>query len=113
MTVSTMTVLQRGAKHVCSDCACKYYDLGKKGAACPKCGGQPILQQLPRSGRPVKKSRRTTFGQYPNQPHPAAASTAGSDAASTASDDADSEAGDDAERTAGDDAELSEREPQL
>ena len=60
--ISAMTVAQRGSKHVCSDCACKYYDLGKKGASCPKCGGQPVEQQLPRSGRPAKKSLR--FGQY-------------------------------------------------
>jgi hypothetical protein len=91
MTVSAMTASQRGEKHVCSDCACKYYDLGKKGAACPKCGGSPLVQQLPRSGRPVKKSPRKVFGQYPNPTHPAAA----------------------AERPASNDAELPEREPEL
>ena len=47
-----MTASQRGSKHVCSDCATKYYDLGKKGATCPKCGGKPIVSALPRSGRP-------------------------------------------------------------
>lgn len=62
MTVSAMTVSRRGSKHVCSECACKYYDLGKKGASCPKCGGQPTMPQLPRGGRPPKKSLR--FGQY-------------------------------------------------
>lgn len=65
MTVSTMTASQRGTKHVCSECACKYYDLGKKGAVCPKCGSQPIELQLPSSGRPAKKSPRRIFGQYP------------------------------------------------
>jgi hypothetical protein len=62
MTVSAMTAAKRGSKHVCSECACKYYDLGKKAASCPKCGGQPIEQQLPSRGRPSKKSLR--FGQY-------------------------------------------------
>ena len=62
MTVSAMTTSERGGKHVCSECACKYYDLGKKGAACPKCGGAPIEKQLPRSGRPVKKVSRKPFG---------------------------------------------------
>jgi hypothetical protein len=62
MTVSTMTVSTRGDKHVCSDCACKYYDLGKKGATCPKCGGAAIQKKLPSSGRPVKRVSRKTFG---------------------------------------------------
>ncbi len=62
MTVSTMTTAQRGAKHVCADCACKYYDLGKKGAACPKCGGAAVAKKLQSSGRPVKKSSRRSFG---------------------------------------------------
>lgn len=64
MTVSAMSASPRGSKHVCSDCACKYYDLGKKDARCPKCGGAPTEQQLRSSGRPVKKSRRSTFGQH-------------------------------------------------
>ena len=65
MTVSAMKASQRGAKHICADCACKFYDLGRKDAACPKCGGQPAVHRLQASGRPVKKSSRTTFGQYP------------------------------------------------
>jgi hypothetical protein len=65
MTVSAMTSAQSGAKHVCSQCACKYYDLGKKGAVCPTCGGEAIGRQLHASGRPVKKSRRSTFWRYP------------------------------------------------
>lgn len=65
MMVSAMTASQRGSKHVCSDCAGKYYDLGKVGATCPKCGGQPIERQLPSSGRPARKSLRRASGQYP------------------------------------------------
>lgn len=62
MTVQTLTNAQRGAKHTCSDCACKYYDLGKSGAACPKCGGAAIEKKLQSSGRPVRKSSRRSFG---------------------------------------------------
>ena len=58
MSVSAMTTEKRGAKHVCSECACKYYDLGKKGASCPKCGGEPVEQQLSSGGRPPKKGLR-------------------------------------------------------
>lgn len=58
-----MNISERGLKHVCSACACKYYDLGRKDARCPKCGGEPILGALPSSGRPVKRPRRTNFGQ--------------------------------------------------
>lgn len=61
MMVSSMTPAQRGLKHVCSECACKYYDLGRKKATCPKCGGQPVQQQLPSSGRPAKRAPRRTF----------------------------------------------------
>lgn len=64
MTVSAMTGAQRGSKHVCSECGCKYYDLGKKGAVCPKCSAPPIGQKLQSSGRPAKRSSRRTFGQY-------------------------------------------------
>src|SRR3546814_8520422 len=57
--VTEMKTADRGLKHTCSECACKYYDLGRKGAVCPKCGGQPIVNALPRSGRAVKQPRRT------------------------------------------------------
>jgi hypothetical protein len=63
--IATMNASERGLKHLCADCGCKYYDLGKTAAACPKCGGQPAPVKLVRSGRPVKKSSRSTFGQYP------------------------------------------------
>ena len=93
--IASMTAAQRGLKHICSDCACKFYDLGTKGALCPKCGGQRITAKLQASGRPVKRSARSNFGQYPQ-------SRAGEPARSPA-----------AERTTGDDAELSELEPKL
>jgi len=65
MTVSAMMVSQHGSKHVCSDCACKYYDLGKPGACCPKCSGQPIKPQLPLGRRPVRKSLSRMSGKRP------------------------------------------------
>jgi hypothetical protein len=63
MQSAVMAAAQHGAKHICSDCAVKYYDLGKKNALCPKCGGQPVPDSLPSSGRPAKRSSRATFRQ--------------------------------------------------
>ncbi|WP_193369164.1 FYDLN acid domain-containing protein [Pelagibius marinus] len=52
---------ERGRKHLCPDCECKYYDLNKKTVTCPKCGAKPAPQKLPRSGRPVRASRGVAF----------------------------------------------------
>ncbi|MCH7665765.1 MAG: FYDLN acid domain-containing protein [Acidobacteria bacterium] len=30
--------VELGTKHECPSCGTKYYDLGKAGAPCPKCG---------------------------------------------------------------------------
>jgi hypothetical protein len=60
-----MNAVERGAKHTCSDCAGKYYDLGKKDANCPKCGGKPLVAKMPRSTRPARKSGATPFRRYP------------------------------------------------
>jgi hypothetical protein len=57
---AVMVAAKHGAKHVCSDCTCKYYDLGIKNAVCPKCGGQPVMESLPR-GRQPATSRRASF----------------------------------------------------
>lgn len=51
MSSAVMAAAEHGAKHVCSDCACKYYDLGETKATCPKCGGQPVADSLPSGGR--------------------------------------------------------------
>src|SRR3546814_6606715 len=48
---TTLFRSDRGLKHVCSACACKYYDLGNKGALCPKCGGTAEPVKLQASGR--------------------------------------------------------------
>src|SRR3546814_814228 len=49
--IISMKASDRGLKHVCSACACKYYDLGNKGALCPKCGGTAEPVKLQASGR--------------------------------------------------------------
>lgn len=52
-----MTKTDRGQKHLCPECECKYYDLGKKAAVCPRCGAKPPAAKLQSSGRPVRSSR--------------------------------------------------------
>ncbi len=52
-----MNKLDRGLKHTCPECECKYYDLKKKVVACPKCGAKPAPMKLQKSGRPVRATR--------------------------------------------------------
>ena len=52
-----MDRLDRGRKHVCPECACKYYDLAKKVITCPRCGAKPAAAKLVSSGRPARTSR--------------------------------------------------------
>lgn len=56
-----MNKVDRGRKHLCPDCGCKYYDMKKKAVACPKCGAKPAPQKLPRSGRAATASRGVNF----------------------------------------------------
>ena len=57
MQTVVMAKAAHGAKHVCADCGGKFYDLGHKGAGCPKCGGQPVAASLPSGGRrPVRRA---------------------------------------------------------
>jgi len=51
----------RGRKHLCPECGCKYYDMKKKTVACPKCGAKEPAKKLPRSGRPVRAGRGFAF----------------------------------------------------
>lgn len=60
MQSAVMAAAKHGAKQVCSDCASKYYDLGKQDAVCPKCGGKRLADALPRSGR-AATSRRSAL----------------------------------------------------
>jgi uncharacterized protein (TIGR02300 family) len=46
-----MSASDLGSKHVCPECATKYYDLKKPGAVCPKCGAQPLVAPPPRPPR--------------------------------------------------------------
>ena len=51
-----MITADRGRKHVCPDCACKFYDMKAETPACPKCGGTPIPVKLPRNRAHARKS---------------------------------------------------------
>ncbi len=57
----------RGTKHVCSECATKYYDLKRSKALCPRCGGKPEVVV----GKPVRRrmtprpAPRGGFGRFP------------------------------------------------
>jgi len=125
MMISAMKPSQSGAKHLCADCGCKYYDLGKTTALCPKCGGKPAEQKLQSSGRPVRKTRASGFKPQPgsqmgNQPGLQqvalrAQDPAADDGPPEADAEGEAEAGAEAESesTAGDDTELSERQPEL
>jgi uncharacterized protein (TIGR02300 family) len=54
-----MEASDRGARHICPDCATRYYDLKKAVVACPKCGTKPPAPKLARAARPPKDAPRT------------------------------------------------------
>jgi DNA-directed RNA polymerase subunit RPC12/RpoP len=54
-----------GLKHVCSECATKYYDLRSEIVACPKCGAKPLPVKLRKAAQPARKAGRSAFGRYP------------------------------------------------
>ncbi len=56
-----MNTSDRGLKHVCPECATKYYDLKKKVVACPRCGAKPLAAKNPKATQPARKTGRTTF----------------------------------------------------
>jgi ribosomal protein L37AE/L43A len=60
-----MIASQRGSKHLCPECASKYYDLNKEVVTCPKCGAKPLAAKLLKAVRPVRKTGRTAFGRFP------------------------------------------------
>jgi len=60
-----MITSQRGSKHLCPECASKYYDLNKEVVTCPKCGAKPLAAKLLKAVRPARKTGRTAFGRYP------------------------------------------------
>ncbi len=59
-----MNTSDRGLKHVCPECATKYYDLRKEVVACPRCGAKPPAAINPKAKQPAKKTGRTTSGRY-------------------------------------------------
>ncbi len=59
-----MSKSDRGLKHVCPECATKYYDLRKEVVACPRCGAKPLAAINPKAKQPAKKTGRTTSGRY-------------------------------------------------
>jgi hypothetical protein len=58
-----MNKLDRGLKHVCPDCATKYYDLKRPVIACPKCGAGPAAPK-PRRAR-AKAAAAIAQKRYP------------------------------------------------
>ncbi len=56
-----MNTSDRGLKHVCPECATKYYDLKKKVVACPRCGAKPRAAIAPKATQSARKTGRTTF----------------------------------------------------
>ena len=59
-----MNTSDRGLKHVCPECATKYYDLKNKVVACPKCGAKPLAAINPKAKQLVRETGRTTVGRY-------------------------------------------------
>lgn len=59
-----MDRVERGRKHSCPDCAAKFYDLGRQGAACPKCGAK-LPPEKPREAPRGQGRRSAPFRRYP------------------------------------------------
>jgi hypothetical protein len=55
-----MNTSDRGLKHVCPECATKYYDLKREVVDCPRCGAKPPAAINPKAKQPAKKTDRTT-----------------------------------------------------
>ncbi len=60
-----MNTSARGLKHLCQECGGKYYDLGKKVVACPKCGTKPPAPKLRKAVLSTKRPVRSTTWRYP------------------------------------------------
>ncbi len=59
-----MNTSDRGLKHVCPECATKYYDPNKKVVTCPRCGAKPLAAINSKAKQLVRKTGRTTVGRY-------------------------------------------------
>lgn len=64
-----MEASERGTRHVCPDCATRYYDLNRDVVTCPKCGTKPPAPKLARATRPPRDAghanNRMTMRRYP------------------------------------------------
>jgi len=60
-----MEASDRGLRHICPDCATKYYDLKKPDPTCPNCGAKPVAPKLQRATRPPRDAGRANFRRYP------------------------------------------------
>ena len=60
-----MKVSDRGRKHLCPECECKYYDLKKAVITCPRCGAKPLAPKVPKVTQSAKKTARLAFGRFP------------------------------------------------
>ncbi len=58
-----MSTSDRGLKHVCPECATKYYDLRKAVVLCPRCGSKPLVAKVPKAASPAKKVGRTAWAR--------------------------------------------------
>lgn len=56
----TMNAADRGKKHVCPECAIKYYDLKKSVVACPKCGAKPAPPRVRKSTQAPRPPGRSS-----------------------------------------------------
>ncbi len=56
-----MNTSDRGLKHVCPECATKYYDLKREVVACPRCGDKPPAAINPKATQPARKTGRMTL----------------------------------------------------
>lgn len=49
-----------GKKHLCPECASKYYDFGKDAPLCPSCGAKAPPEKV-RKPATQRRPNRTTF----------------------------------------------------
>jgi uncharacterized protein (TIGR02300 family) len=60
-----MNSTDRGTKHVCPECQCKYYDLKSAVIVCPKCGAKPLPAKVRKTPNHPKDAGRTKVWRYP------------------------------------------------
>lgn len=52
-----MSTADLGSKHLCPNCATKYYDLKKTVVLCPRCGAKPLVASVPKAAAARRASR--------------------------------------------------------